>query len=154
MSITARSWLRAGVVATIVVALDQFTKALVRSGIDIGETKRVFSFLDFVHVRNNGVAFGQLGGGGILVVAVVAIALCALIFYFSTHIDQPLVWLPTGLLLGGAIGNALDRVRSGAVTDFVKFPHWPAFNLADSAITVGVIVLLVVIERAPDRKSD
>ena len=58
-----------------------------------------------------------------------------------------LIWLPTGLLLGGAAGNLIDRVRLGAVTDFVKLPHWPAFNVADICITVGVIVLIYVLER-------
>ena len=58
------------------------------------------------------------------------------------------MWLPTGLLIGGAAGNLIDRVRIGAVTDFVKFPHFPAFNVADICITFGVIVLIVVLERA------
>lgn len=153
MSVAARSWLRAGAVALIVVALDQITKAVVRSGIEPGERREVLSFVDLVHVRNDGVAFGQLSGGGAIVALVVLIALGALIAYFSTHIGTPLIWLPTGLLLGGAIGNIIDRVRLGAVTDFVKFPHWPAFNVADSAITVGVVVLLITIERAPHRKA-
>jgi signal peptidase II len=153
MSISASSWLRAGLVAILVVALDQTTKALVRSGIAPGEKKGIVSFIDLVYVRNEGVAFGKLSGGGILVALVVALALCALIFYFATHIDIPLIWLPTGLLLGGAIGNILDRARFGAVTDFIQFPHFPAFNVADSCITVGVVVLLIVIERAPDRQA-
>ena len=62
-------------------------------------------------------------------------ALLALVFFFATHTGRPLVWLPTGLLLGGAIGNLIDRARDGSVTDFVKFPHFPAFNVADMAIT-------------------
>jgi signal peptidase II len=61
------------------------------------------------------------------------------------------VWLPTGLLLGGAAGNLIDRVRDGAVTDFIKLPHWPAFNVADIAITVGVLALLYVLEGPPRR---
>ena len=75
-----------------------------------------------------------------------------------THIDKPLIWLPTGMLLGGSIGNIIDRVRDGAVTDFVKLPAWPAFNVADISITFGVLVLLWVIEQqdgtdAADRRS-
>jgi signal peptidase II len=153
MSISAGSWLRAGLVAALVVVLDQTTKALVRSDIAQGEKKGVVSFIDLVYVRNEGVAFGKLSGGGILVAIVVAAALCALVFYFATHIDLPLIWLPTGLLLGGAIGNIIDRVRFSAVTDFIQFPHFPAFNVADSCITVGVVFLLIVIERAPDRND-
>ena len=66
--------------------------------------------------------------------------------YFALHPSRPWLWLPTGLLIGGAIGNLIDRIAHGAVTDFVKLPHWPAFNLADTAITVGVLSLVWVIE--------
>ena len=65
--------------------------------------------------------------------------------------DRRLVWLPTGLLIGGATGNLLDRVREGSVTDFVDLPLWPAFNVADMAITVGVLALLYVLEGPPSR---
>lgn len=146
-----RAWVRALLVAAAVVVLDQFVKELVRSALEPGEVREVTSFLDLVHVRNDGIAFGQFASGGALVIVIVLVALSALIYYFATHVNQPWVWLPTGLLLGGAIGNLIDRARLGAVTDFVKFPHWPAFNVADSAVTVGVIVLLIVIERAPHR---
>ena len=71
----------------------------------------------------------------------------ALLVYFITHLDKPLVWLPTGMLLGGALGNVIDRIRDGAVTDFIKLPGWPAFNVADISITFGVLVLLYVTER-------
>ena len=80
-------------------------------------------------------------------VVVAVVALGALLAFFLTHLHRRLVWLPTGLLLGGAAGNLIDRVRAGAVTDFVKLPHWPAFNVADIAITVGVILLVYVLER-------
>jgi signal peptidase II len=147
VSATRRSWLRAGAVIAVVFATDQATKAIVRKEIAPGESRELLSFLDFVHVRNDGIAFGTLAGGGVIVIVIVAIALAALLAYFVLHIERTLAWLPTGLLLGGAIGNATDRARLGAVTDFVKFPHWPAFNVADSAITIGVIALLYVIER-------
>ena len=62
-------------------------------------------------------------------------------------VDKPLVWLPTGMLLGGALGNVIDRIRDGGVTDFIKLPGWPAFNVADMSITFGVLVLLYIIER-------
>jgi signal peptidase II len=61
------------------------------------------------------------------------------------------VWLPTGLLIGGAVGNLIDRAREGAVTDFVDVSIWPAFNLADTAITIGVLSLLYVLEGPPSR---
>ena len=143
-------WLRAAAVTAVVIALDQATKALVRHNVEIGERKDVFPGIDIVHVQNQGVAFNQLGGGGTLVAIVVGIALVALLAYFATHLHKPLVWLPTGMLLGGALGNIIDRIRYGAVTDFIKLPAWPAFNLADTSITLGVLVLLYVIERPRD----
>jgi signal peptidase II len=147
----ARVLVRAGVVVVFVVALDQLTKALVRGGIDVGEEDSVLPAISLVHVRNTGVAFGAFSGGGIVVVALVAAALAALLYYFFTHLDKRLVWLPTGMLLGGSIGNIIDRVRDGAVTDFVKLPAWPAFNVADISITFGVLVLLWVIEQEDGR---
>ena len=77
---------------------------------------------------------------------VVAVALLALVAWFVTHAGRRGAWLPTGLLLGGAMGNVIDRLRDGAVTDFLKFPGWPAFNMADIAITLGVLALLWVLE--------
>jgi signal peptidase II len=138
---------RVVLVVLVVVVLDQVTKALVRGGIDVGEEDSILPGISLVHVRNTGVAFGAFSGGGLIVVALVAAALAALLYYFFTHLDKPLVWLPTGMLLGGSIGNIIDRVRDGAVTDFVKLPAWPAFNVADISITFGVLVLLWVIEQ-------
>jgi signal peptidase II len=142
---------RAGLVTAIVIALDQVSKALVRGNIAQGESDSLVpGVVDLVHVRNDGVAFGVFAGGAAIVTVVIAAALAALLAYFATHLDKPLVWLPTGMLLGGAIGNIIDRVRDGAVTDFIKLPAWPAFNVADMSITFGVLVLLYVVERPRD----
>jgi signal peptidase II len=138
------------VVLALVVAADQATKALVRGDLRVGEQDPVLPAVTLVHVRNTGVAFGAFSGGGLVVVALVAGALAALLFYFVTHVERRLVWLPTGLLLGGSLGNIIDRVHDGAVTDFIKVPHWPAFNVADVAITLGVLTLLWVIEQGGD----
>jgi signal peptidase II len=81
-----------------------------------------------------------------VVIIVEGLALLALVLYFARHPTQRGLWIPTGLLLGGALGNLLDRLINGSVTDFVKFPHWPAFNVADISITIGVITLLIVLE--------
>jgi signal peptidase II len=143
-------WLRAAAVTVVVIALDQATKAIVRSNVALGDKDGVLPGVEIVHVRNEGVAFNQLGGGGTIVAIVVGVALVALLAYFATHLHKPLVWLPTGMLLGGALGNIIDRIRDGAVTDFVKLPAWPAFNVADTSITFGVLVLLYVIERPRD----
>jgi signal peptidase II len=142
-----RAWALACAVAGIVIAADQATKAIVRASIEPGERDETLPVLDLVHVRNDGVAFGALAGGGTIVALVVAAALGALVAYFAFNAHRPLVWLPTGLLLGGAVGNVIDRIRLDAVTDFLKLPAWPAFNLADMAITVGVVLLLIVLER-------
>lgn len=69
--------------------------------------------------------------------------------YLFTHASRPLIWIPAGLLIGGAIGNLADRVRQGSVTDFIDLPLWPTFNLADVAITAGVLALLLLPERRP-----
>jgi len=141
------AWARAALVMVAVIALDQGTKALVRADVAIGDRDGVFPGVEIVHVRNEGVAFSRFSGGGTVVAVIVGAALLALVAYFVTHLDKPLVWLPTGMLLGGALGNVIDRLRDGAVTDFIKLPGWPAFNVADIAITFGVLVLLYVTER-------
>lgn len=141
-------WIRAGLVALFVIALDQLTKHLVRASIVPGEERDVLPGLQLVDTRNHGVAFGFLPGDHLAVTIVVGLALLALLAYFARHASRPLIWLPTGMLLGGALGNILDRLREGSVTDFVKFPlGWPPFNLADVSITLGVLILLLVIER-------
>jgi signal peptidase II len=142
---------RAGAVFATVLAADQGVKALVTSALQRGEERDVVAGIKLVNVRNSGVAFGQLQNASAIVAVVIALALLALLVYFARNGWRPLVWLPTGMLLGGALGNIVDRLREGAVIDFVKLPYWPAFNVADSAICVGVVVLLFVMERgAPD----
>ena len=149
----ARTTLAAAAVAAGVVALDQLTKSLVRDGLTLGERRDLIAGVDIVNVRNSGIAFGFLENGGAVLVIGTALALLALVVFFVTHTGRPLVWLPTGLLLGGATGNLIDRARDGSVTDFVKFPHFPAFNVADMAITFGVVALIFVLEGPPRRRE-
>jgi signal peptidase II len=145
-----RAALRAALVTATVVAVDQVAKALVRGALAPGEKRALIpGVLDLVNLRNRGIAFGLFSDGGALLVAVAGLALVALLAFFGTHLGRPLVWLPTGLLIGGAAGNLIDRARHGAVTDFVDLPAWPAFNVADAAITVGVLALLYVLEGPP-----
>ena len=128
---------------------DQLTKALVRSSITPGEEHKLFVGVQLVNTRNHGVAFGFLPGSDTAVTIVIAVALLALLVYFARNTARPLFWLPTGMLLGGAVGNVLDRLREGSVTDFVKLPlGWPPFNLADVSITFGIVLLFVLAERA------
>ena len=149
-----RTTLAAACVAAAVVALDQLTKALVRGSLELGEGAELVVGIRLVNVRNSGVAFGFLADGGALLVVGAALALLALVVFFVTHTGRSLVWLPTGLLLGGATGNLIDRAREGSVTDFVKLPHFPAFNVADMAITFGVLVLIYVLEGPPRKGTD
>jgi signal peptidase II len=140
---------RAALVAAVTVAADQAVKALVRTTIERGGEVDLILGVQLVNVRNRGIAFGMFAGGGVLLVLFALAALAALLVFFARHRDRPLVWLPTGLLIGGATGNLIDRTREGAVTDFLDLPLWPAFNLADVAITFGVLTLLYVLEGPP-----
>lgn len=147
MPVRAQSLSRAALMLAAIVAADQLTKAIVRSSVALGEENAVFPGVQVVHVLNRGVAFGALSGQPIVIV-VVLLALAGLVAWFAVHSARPYVWLPTGMLLGGAIGNLVDRVRDGAVTDWIKIPLWPAFNLADVTIVLGVLALLWVLERS------
>jgi signal peptidase II len=140
---------RAALLAAVTVAADQAVKALVRATIERGEEIDLILGTRLVNVRNRGIAFGLFSGGGALLVIFAVGALGALLIFFARHRERPLVWLPTGLLIGGATGNLIDRTSEGAVTDFVDLPLWPAFNLADVAITFGVLSLLYVLEGPP-----
>jgi signal peptidase II len=143
-----RPLLWAALITILVVALDQLSKAAVRHSIVPGDTRSVLPGLQLVNTRNHGVAFGFLPGRHVAVSLLVGAALLVLVVYFARHIDRPLIWLPTGMLLGGALGNVVDRLRAGSVTDFVKLPlGWPPFNLADASITIGVLLLFLVAER-------
>lgn len=137
---------RALALAVAVVAVDQATKAWARAAVLPGDREAVLPLVDIVNVRNRGVAFGLLADGGIAVTVVTVVALAALVAFFVFNRRRALVWLPTGLLLGGAAGNLVDRAVEGAVTDFIDLPLWPSFNFADIAITAGVLSLLWVME--------
>jgi signal peptidase II len=137
---------RAVATAGVVTALDQASKQAVISSIGRGERVNVFFGLDFTNTRNTGVAFGALQGGGLLVGALIAVSLALLLAYFALHAEMPWLWLPVGMLVGGAAGNLADRAREGAVIDFIDPAFWPAFNLADASIVVGVLALLYVVE--------
>jgi signal peptidase II len=132
-----------------VVGLDQLTKHIVEHSIVPGEERRFLPGIQFVDTRNRGVAFGFFPGNHLAVTVLISLALAVLLAYFAIHAARPLIWLPTGMIAGGALGNVLDRVRHGSVTDFVKLPlGWPPFNLADTSITLGILVLFLLIDRS------
>ena len=137
---------KAVAVVGLTVLVDQVTKAIATTSLEPGQDVNVFLGLDMTYVRNEGVAFGALSGGGPLLVTVIALALAGLVAYFVTNSNMPLLWLPVGLILGGALGNLADRAREGAVVDFIDPIAWPAFNLADAAIVLGVLGLVYVAE--------
>lgn len=135
---------KAAVVAFFAVAVDQITKAMVRSEVGPGESVELFAGIDIVRVSNEGIAFGLLDEAGSAVLIIAAVAFAILLGLFLASAERPGLWLPIGLLAGGAVGNLIDRVREGAVTDFIDPPGWPAFNFADIEITTGVVLLLVI----------
>jgi signal peptidase II len=145
---------RVAVLVAVVLIADQVTKHAVIANIAPGTTNKFLPAVNLVHIHNSGVAFGFFSGGGAVVLVLTLTALAALVVYFLLRPTRRLLWLPTGLLVGGALGNLIDRLAHGYVTDFIKLPAWPAFNLSDMAITFGVLSLLYVLEGAPSKRAD
>jgi signal peptidase II len=140
-------------VATLVALLDQLTKALVRREMGLYEAREIIpGLVSLVHGRNVGMAFGIFSGGGLpaqaAVLAIVSgLVLVLVVSHWRRLGEAPLfLRLALALIAGGAVGNLIDRVRLGYVTDFVhvywRGHQWPDFNVADSAITVGIVLLL------------
>jgi signal peptidase II len=139
--------------AIAVVIFDQLSKAAVRgyfAGHAAGEHENVTSFFNIVLIYNRGMSFGLFNSGGglnALLFSVVAAAIVTALTYWLSRVESPLLAVAIGLIIGGAVGNVIDRIRFGAVVDFLDFHigswHWPAFNIADSAICVGVAVMLL-----------
>lgn len=145
-------WFRALLVLALVVAADQLTKHAVESSIVQGEERKLLPGVQLVDTRNHGIAFGFLPGSHVAVTIAIGAALLALLAYFALHSHAPFIWLPTGMLIGGAVGNVVDRLRAGSVTDFIKLPlGWPPFNIADMSITLGVAILFLVIDHSRHR---
>src|SRR4051794_2726784 len=141
-----RGWALALAAVGAVVAVDQLTKAWVRASVAPHEQINVFFLLDITRVKNTGVAFGALSGSGTLVFIAVLVAMAGLLAYFASHIGDRGLWLPVGMVFGGALGNLADRVRIDGVTDFIDPVLWPAFNVADMCIVIGVLGVLYLAE--------
>ena len=135
-----------GVLASAVILVDQATKAWIRGWLDVGERwLDRGSLINLSHVENTGAAFGILQGAGTLLIIPVVMAIGAVLLMLVWTPQQRLGGLHSvalALILGGAIGNLIDRVARGSVTDFIDPIHYPAFNLADSSIVIGVIALV------------
>jgi signal peptidase II len=146
-----RAWGLAAALCVVVLVLDQVAKEIVTNHIVLGEQVDVLGPLKLTLSHNEGVAFGLADGGGIGLIAITLIALGVVLWLFSRDPTRPGMWVATGLLAGGALGNLIDRIRHGHVTDFIELPHWPPFNLADCGITCGVVILLVIYIREAER---
>ena len=144
MSAGARGWLRALGLALAVVAVDQVSKAIAASALGPGERIDIGLGFELADVRNRGIAFGLLSDGQTLVIVVTALSLALILGYFALNPARPGLWIGVGLLLGGAVGNLADRVRADEVTDFIDPPMWPAFNVADIAIVIGILLIVLV----------
>ena len=131
------------------IAADQATKLLLALRIPLGSSVPVIpGFLAFTHVHNRGIAFSLLGGIPLLVPALIALTLLFLLFYNRSRWSRrPLTQSALALVSGGAIGNLIDRVRVGAVVDFIDVHVWPVFNLADLAVTAGAGLLIFTLFR-------
>lgn len=126
----------------VIVALDQFTKELVRANMYPGQSIPPDAWVRLTYVTNTGGAFGILQGQSLLILITTIIGVAAiLLYYIFPPVNSWLLTAALGLQFGGALGNLLDRIRLGHVTDFIDFRVWPVFNLADSAIVVGVATL-------------
>ncbi len=147
------AFVRALAIIAVVLIVDRVTKHAVVTGIAVGDVHKFLPGINLVDVRNSGVAFGFFSGGGAIVLILTLTALTALVVYFLLRPTRPGLWVPTGLLVGGAVGNLIDRLVNGSVTDFIKLPLWPAFNVSDMAITFGVVSLLYVLEGSPSRRA-
>jgi signal peptidase II len=146
----ARAWRLALALCGLIVAIDQGSKAAIQTSLVPGERVSVFPGLHLTDVHNKGVAFGLAGGGGAGLIILTAVALALILVLFGRNSSRHALWIPVGLLAGGAFGNLADRVRIDSVTDWIDLPLWPSFNVADMAIVFGVIGLALVFLEEPE----
>ena len=148
-------WVALTAIALAAVAADQLTKHIVTSQLALGDGVHVLGPFWIHHVRNSGIAFGFFSQATAVVIVLTGLAVAWMLVYFArSGARHPILPVALGLVIGGSTSNLLDRVRLGFVTDFLDLRWWPAFNLADSFIVVGVLVLLatlVLSERDPRR---
>ena len=142
-------WAALGAIALAALAADQLTKWIVASNLGLDDGVHVVGPFWIHHVRNSGIAFGFFSQATAVVILATAIAVgWMLVFFGRSGARHPVLPVALGLVIGGSVSNLLDRVRLGYVTDFLDFRYWPAFNLADTFIVVGVLVLLAALLRA------
>ena len=149
----AAAWRRAALFALAFAIVDQGTKLLVVENVALGDSDPFFPGLDLTYVRNTGVAFGALAGGGAIVWMLTLAALIGLLVFFAMRAATPWLWLPVGAIAGGAIGNLIDRANRGYVVDFIDPVAWPAFNIADIGIVIGIFGVVYVMEASERSKQ-
>ena len=143
LSADATQWLSLCLVVTAAVVADQVTKHVVASQLALDDEVSVVGPFSIHHVQNSGIAFGLFSGATAIVILLTAIAVGWMVVFFArSGARHPVLPVALGLLIGGSISNLADRVRLGHVTDFLDLRYWPAFNLADVCIVVGVVLLL------------
>ncbi|MBI4682705.1 MAG: signal peptidase II [Nitrospirae bacterium] len=135
------------VISSIIIFLDYLTKKIIVAKIMLYESINVLPFLNIVHVQNRGAAFSILSNmGNKYFIGIYVIAIIAIVIYLS-RLTKGLELIALSLILGGAVGNLIDRILIGKVTDFIDVFvgrwHWPAFNVADSALTIGIVLFLL-----------
>ena len=148
-------WLALAAIGFAAIAADQLTKYIVTSQLQLDEGLHVVGPFWIHHVQNSGIAFGLFASATAVVILLTAVAVAAMLIFFArSGARHPILPVALGLVIGGSLSNLLDRVRLGYVTDFLDLRYWPAFNLADSFIVIGVLVLLAALvfaERQPRR---
>jgi signal peptidase II len=154
VSAAARAWSLAAILCGANVAADQAIKAIVEARLFPGEEVDVLGPLGLTLSHNRGVAFGLAGGAGIGLVLVTVAALGLIAYLFARDPGRRGMWLATGLVAGGALGNLADRIFAGEVTDYIAVGSWPPFNIADIAITCGVVLLALIYVRDAETESE
>ena len=148
-------WLALAAIGFAAIAADQLTKYIVTSQLQLDEGLHVVGPFWIHHVQNSGIAFGLFASATAAVILLTGVAVSAMLIFFArSGARHPILPVALGLVIGGSLSNLLDRVRLGYVTDFLDLRYWPAFNLADSFIVIGVLVLLAALvfaERQPRR---
>src|SRR3972149_7004604 len=137
-------------ISGLVLALDQWSKYIVRTQLEVGQVwspaEWLTAYSRVIHWNNTGAAFGMLPTAGIIFSVVAVIVSAAIIYYFPRVPEsQTAVRVALALQLGGAIGNLIDRILLGTVTDFISLASFPVFNVADASITMGVALLLAAV---------
>jgi len=155
---TPLQWLSLVAIALAAIVADQVTKHVVASNLFLGEGLHVVGPFWIRHVQNSGIAFGLFASATPAVIVLTGIAVAWMLIYFArSGARHPVLPIALGLVIGGSVSNLADRVRLGFVTDFLDFRYWPAFNLADSFIVIGVAILLgalLLAEREPRPARD